>query len=201
MNTSYATMRRNSELKAACSGMGNLFLHPLLDDVSSTQLTHEQSHAQKMMQDRAQEICASCPMISQCLYNAVVHHDVAGFVAGTTAKQRLAIRSRLGWRVKPENLDAFAGVVSGHAVDHDEVLRMRKANPNETLETLAERLSCSLSTVKRHLRMARTLGEEAAPTPQLKLVPPSAEQVFSATRDVLTGARRHTPARELIRAA
>jgi hypothetical protein len=170
--------------------MGNLFLHPLLDDISPASLSDEQLHAQLMMRTRAQAICATCPMASQCLYNAVVRHDVAGFVAGTTAKQRLAIRSRLGWRVKPENLDVFAGVASGHAVDHDEVLRMRKANPNETLDALAERLGCSLSSVKRHLRMARTLGDDEVAAPQLELVPPSAEQVFAATRDVLTGQPR-----------
>ncbi|MDR0837462.1 MAG: WhiB family transcriptional regulator [Propionibacteriaceae bacterium] len=201
MNTTYTTLRRNNETTASCSGLGNLFLHPLLDDDHRTPLSNEQLRAQRMMQDRAQEICSTCPMISQCLYNSVVRHDVAGYVAGTTAKQRTAIRSRLGWRVKPENLDIFAGVVSGHAVDHDEVLRMRRSNPNETLETLAERLGCSLSTIKRHLRMARALGEEDTPAPRLQLVPPSAEQVFSATRDVLSGARRRTATRELTRAA
>ncbi len=82
---------------------------------------------------------------------------MSGFVAGTTVRQRGEIRRRLGVVVEPEDLDTLAGVVGGaRQVDHDEVLRLRRANPHETLEQVAQRLGCSLSTVKRHLRRERS---------------------------------------------
>ena len=50
----------------------------------------------------------------------------------------------------------YAFVVGGQrTVDHDEVVRLRRAHPDESLERLARRLGCSLSTVKRHLRRER----------------------------------------------
>jgi len=38
---------------------------------------------------------------------------------------------------------------------HDEIIRLRNAHPDQSLEALAHRLGCSLSTVKRHLRQER----------------------------------------------
>jgi hypothetical protein len=102
----------------------------------------------------------------------VVHHDVAGFVAGTTQRHRVGIRRVLGISVEPEDLDTLAGVTRHHRqVNHAEVVRLRNANPSESLERLAQRLGCSLSTVKRHLRYerqspaVRELGTQLQPTP------------------------------------
>ena len=104
----------------------------------------------------ATEICASCPLLTACLYRAVVDYDVAGFVAGTTQRQRGEIRARLGVEVEAEDFDSLAGVVGGQrSVDHDEVVRLRRTHPDESLERIARRLGCSLSTVKRHLRRER----------------------------------------------
>ena len=83
----------------------------------------------------ATEVCASCPLLTACLYRAVVEYDVAGFVAGTTERQRGEIRARLGVEVEPEDFDTLAGVVGGQrSVDHDEVVRLRRAHPDESLE-------------------------------------------------------------------
>ena len=99
----------------------------------------------------------------QCLYSAVVEYDVAGYCAGTTRKQRTEIRNLLKVSVEPEDLDTLAGVQARHRqVDHHEVVRLRNANPHESLDTIAHRLGCSLSTVKRHLRKARS-GDNVTP--------------------------------------
>ena len=63
---------------------------------------------------------------------------MAGVAGGTTAAQRTQIRRRLGITVDPEDFDTLAGVVGrNRQVDHDEVIRLRNANPHESLETLA----------------------------------------------------------------
>ncbi len=77
-------------------------------------------------------------------------------------------------------------MTGGHRpVDHAEILRLRRAYPDESLEKLARRLGCSLSTVKRHLRQERRQpSRPAAPTRK-----PSINAVLAATGDVLG---RHT---------
>jgi hypothetical protein len=130
----------------------------------------------------AQAACRECPLIIDCLYRAVVEYDVAGYVAGTTAAQRAQIRRRLDVTVEPEDFDSLAGVTRrNRQVNHSEVVRLRNANPNESLETLAQRLGCSLSTVKRHLRRERR--EPAARTAATK---PSVAEVV-AVAAVVTG--------------
>ena len=50
--------------------------------------------------------------------------------------------------MEPENFDTLAGVTGRHhQVNHSEVVRLRHAKPDESLEMLAHRLGCSLSTV------------------------------------------------------
>ena len=112
----------------------------------------------------AQAACRECPLIIDCLYRAVVEYDVAG----TTPAHRAQIRRRLDITVEPEDFDSLAGVRRRHRqVNHSEVVRLRNANPHESLETLAQRLGCSLSTVKRHLRRERRQpsARTAAPKP------------------------------------
>ena len=73
---------------------------------------------------QAKAACTECPLLADCLYRAVVVYDVAGFVAGTTERQRSEIRRRLGIRIAPEDFDTLAGVSGGHRpVDHGEVVR------------------------------------------------------------------------------
>lgn len=169
---------------AACAGHADLFLHPLFDETTAS-LTLEQRRTYAMLIARTNQLCQSCPLASQCLYQAIVRHDVAGFVAGTTPSQRQAIRARLRWTLAPESNDRFAGVASQRQVDHDEIVRMRRNCPSETLETIADWLGCSLSTVKRHLRQDRAENRPVRERPRLRLVPPTVEQVLQAREAVV----------------
>jgi hypothetical protein len=80
--------------------------------------------------------------------------------------------------VASEDLDTLAGVTGRNRhVDHEEVLRLRHAHPKESLDCLAHRLGCSLSTVKRHLHSARN-GTAANTVPSVTL--PSRNEVLTA---------------------
>jgi len=95
-------------------------------------------------------------MLAECLYTAVAQVEVAGFMGCTTAQERKRIRHRLGISVVDPDLDVIAGVRGERRpVDHDAVMAMRAVHPDDSLEQIALRLECSLSTVKRHLRRAR----------------------------------------------
>ena len=140
--------------------------------------------------EQAAAVCARCPFQDGCLYQAVAEHDVAGFVAGTTQRQRNEIRRRLGVRVEPEDLDTLAGVTApNRQVDHDEVVRLRNANPNQTLENIAQRLGCSLSTVKRHLRRARAEDDDDTVRELKRIRRVTALEVTVMTLQVLALAR------------
>jgi hypothetical protein len=100
--------------------------------------------------------CAGCPMMVGCLYRAVVEVDVSGFVACTTEEDRAEIRRQLGIEVQQSSAAPYgtARVGSG-PVSHEAVMAARQAYPKDTCHQLAERLDCSTSTIKRHLRRAR----------------------------------------------
>jgi predicted DNA-binding transcriptional regulator AlpA len=168
MSTLLSTTRASL---TGCVEFSGLFQDPLLEEPPTTGASAEVRRRSADLEREADALCRACPVLQQCLYAAVVHHDVAGFVAGTTRKMRLEMRTRLAVSVEPEDFDTLAGVTRHHRqVDHDEVVRLRHANPHESLEQLAQRLGCSLSTVKRHLRherqapAVRRLGSRLLPT-------------------------------------
>lgn len=167
----------------ACVSNADIFQSPLIEDPTLA-TTSEARRRQILMTRKAENLCLNCPMMVECLYQAVVKHDVAGYAGGSTQRQRVEMRSRLGVKVEPEDFDTFAGATGGHQVDHREVLRLRAANPTDSLESIAQRLGCSLSTVKRHLRKARR-GETVGRPAKLAPVPPSVEQVLTAYREVV----------------
>lgn len=172
-----------SQVQTGCVEFAALFLHPLMEEPPNSSFPADERRQYRRLARRAQGICQACPLMKQCLLSAVTLHDVAGYVAGTTARQRLAIRERLGVTVQPEDFDTLAGVTVPHRqVDHDEVVRLRNANPTESLETLAQRMGCSLSTVKRHLRKARAGRGVSAIRTEL----PSARRVLAAYAEVVT---------------
>jgi hypothetical protein len=197
MTTSLATAVARPTSAAAtagpsCARSPQVFQHPLLEEppAAAAGAADRRRHAELVAS--AAQICQGCPLVVDCLYRAVVEHDVAGYVGGTTARQRVEIRRRLGVVVQPEDLDTLAGVLGGHRpVDHDEVLRIRAAHPDETLEVLAVRLGCSLSTVKRHLRRER--HSPSAPRP--RAARPDRRQVLEAaaalTRTASPGRSAH----------
>lgn len=160
-----------------CVTTPELFLHPLLEDALPTGASSADRRRVAQAAGKAEAACLSCPLLKDCLYDAVVRHDVNGFVAGTTQRQRAEIRQLLRVTVEPEDFDTLAGVSArNRQVDHAEVLRLRNANPHESLELIAQRLGCSLSTVKRHLRKARQGNQQ----PELKVLPPSRDRVMQA---------------------
>ena len=168
--------------RAACIDQPAVFQHELLEDPGTARRDAGSQRTLTLLTGRAAAICADCPLFSSCLYQAVVDHDVAGFAAGTTAAQRTQIRVALGIKVEAEDFDAFAGVVRGaRQLNGDEIVRLRQANPHESLETLALRLGCSLSTVKRHLRRAREASGEVS----LAVVKPALQRVLAAFHAVV----------------
>lgn len=174
---------RSRQHGPACAARPEIFQDPLVEDPPrGLDRADRERQAQLLAQARA--TCGECPLRTACLYDAVVRHDVAGLAGGTTARQRNEIRRRLDIVVEPEDLDTLAGVVGGaRQIDHDEVLRLRRAHPDETLEQLASRLGCSLSTVKRHLRR-----ERSEPTARRTVARPLPTQVLQVTATVVAGA-------------
>lgn len=146
-----------SDLTIGCTDHEELYQHPLMEDDPGRAASPEQRRMRTALTRRASAICGGCDHMEACLYRAVVEHDVAGFVAGTTEHQRKRMRTLLSLTVRPEDLDAVSGAPSvGHQVNHAEIVRLRAQNPHMSLDTIAQRLGCSLSTVKRHLRRARS---------------------------------------------
>jgi hypothetical protein len=164
----------SSTPRPRCVELASVFQNPLLEEPLTGKVSAAERHRQAALVTQAEQACRSCPLIEDCLYAAVVRHDVAGYVGGTTPDQRARIRRALRISVEPEDLDTLAGVTGRHRqVDHDEVLRLRHAHPDESLETLARRLGCSLSTVKRHLRRERrtpSVRRVESPKPSLSQV-------------------------------
>jgi AraC-like DNA-binding protein len=173
--------------RAVCIDQADVFQHPLLENPPASSAPAGVRRSYSGLAHRAAQSCRRCPLLAGCLYDAVVRHDVAGYAAGTTARERNKVRSLLGITVEPESLDTLAGVSGGNRpVDHDEVVRLRAANPDESLERLAQRLGCSLSTVKRHLRQERSGGgttrRQPRPLPSMAAVLATARRVLDAER-------------------
>jgi DNA-directed RNA polymerase specialized sigma24 family protein len=169
-----------------CVTTPDAFQHPLLEDG----VPHSDNQAQRAdycrRLERAARLCANCPLFEACLYSSVVEHDVAGVAAGTTEPQRRRIRRLLDVRTAAEDLDDLSGVArGGRLVSHEEVLRLRRANPDASLYLIANWLGCSLSTVKRHLRRARQAADTASASDTGR---PSMAAVLQAHAAV-TGAR------------
>ncbi len=104
--------------------------------------------------------CAGCPLMVECLYRAVVEMDVSGFVACTTENDRHKIRAELGIQVSQPAIACGGARVGGGPLSHDAVMMMRHAYPKDTCRQLAERLDCSTSTIKRHMRRAREMKKD-----------------------------------------
>jgi DNA-directed RNA polymerase specialized sigma24 family protein len=150
-----------------CTARADIFQHRLLEDPPPASATRRTRERYEQLVREAKALCASCPLFTECLFNAVAEQDVSGFVAGTTAAQRRSMRNLLDVEVQADDFDQLAGARgTRRPVSHEEVLRLRAQYPNDSLESLAMRLGCSLSTVKRHLRRARRGQSPAAKAPR-----------------------------------
>lgn len=179
-----------NDATTACVTYSNVFLHPLLDDGAAPSARGDRRE-QQMLRSQADKMCAGCPMLAQCLTDAVTRFDVAGYVAGTTKRQRQEIRARLGVQVDAEDFDTFAGVNSGRQFDRYEIYRMRTANPDQPLSVIAAKIGCSISTVKRHLRR---IEEENGIVRPKKRALPSPALVLAVAQDVKGGGARRAVA-------
>src|SRR5918992_4407641 len=90
-----------------CVELASVFQDPLLEEPlpSNTPAAVRRRYAALVSQ--AAQACRSCPLIQDCLYAAVVEHDVAGYVGGTTPDQRAQIPRALRISRPPENLDTL----------------------------------------------------------------------------------------------
>lgn len=181
---------RGTQAATGCVEFADLFQDSLLEEPPTSSAPAGVRHRYAGLTERAGEICSECPMVRACLYDAVVRHDVAGYVAGTTQRQRSEIRRRLGIIVEPEDFDTLAGATArNRPVDHDEVVRLRRANPDETLESIAARLGCSLSTVKRHLRRERAARASGGGVAAMRRSLPTMAQVLAVAAEVVAPLR------------
>lgn len=149
----------------------------LLAPPSRRDVTVEQWRDYLAKRAAAHRRCAGCAVMDGCLYRAVVDVDVSGFLACTSEAERRRMRRDLGIEVQVDSSPYGTARVGGGPVDHAEVIGARKAHPDETCRELAERLGCSTSTVKRHLRQER---EGRAPVAVATREKPSMDQVLDA---------------------
>lgn len=158
----------------------------LLSPPSRRDVTADEWHEYRSKRSIAHRRCAGCEVFDDCLYRAVVEVDVTGFLACTSEAERRRLRRDLGIEVQIDTSPYGTARVGGGPVDHAEVIAARKAHPDETCRQLAERLDCSTSTIKRHLRQER---EGRARTAVATMDQPTMDQVLDAF-DRLETARR-----------
>jgi Transcription factor WhiB len=170
-----------------CTARADVFQHRLLEEPPTSSAPRRTRERYAQLVREAKTVCAGCPLFTDCLFNAVVEHDVTGFVAGTTANQRRSMRNLLNVDIQADDFDQLAGARgTRRPVSHEEVLRLRAQYPNDSLESLAMRLGCSLSTVKRHLRRARRGQSPAAKVPRQR---PTMDAVLDAFDTVIESKR------------
>jgi hypothetical protein len=166
-----------------CANSPETFLDESLETASVTALSAAEREKLAATKAAIHRQCAGCPLLVDCLYRAVVEVDVSGYAACTTESERALIRERLGIEVVRSTLTPYgAPRVGGGPVSHEAVLTSRQAYPKDTCQQLAERLGCSTSTIKRHLRRDREqrAADSVRPDPATQVAPPTVDEVLDA---------------------
>jgi hypothetical protein len=166
-----------------CADAPEAFLDESLQATSTTTLSAAEREKLRATKAAIHRQCAGCALLVDCLYRAVVEVDVSGYVACTTESERAVIRERLGIEVVQSTLTPYgAPRVGGGPVSHEAVLTARQAYPKDTCHQLAERLGCSTSTIKRHLRRDREnrAAETDGPHPSVRPALPTIDEVLDA---------------------
>ena len=163
-----------------CASEPEVYMDELLHSPPArTDITDAEWETLTVKRATAHRQCAGCPLMVECLYRAVVEIDVSGYVACTTESDRLTIRRRLGIEIhQPTTMAYGAARVGAGPVSHEAVMTARQAYPKDTCHQLAERLGCSTSTIKRHLRRAREQQREAALAPHATPSLPTVDAVL-----------------------
>ncbi len=147
---------------------------------SRREVTAEEWRNYQAKKAAAHRRCAGCEVFAECLHRAVVEVDVAGFLACTSEADRRRMRRDLGIEVELDSSPYGMARVGGGPVDHETVIAVRRAYPDDTNKQLADRLGCSASTVKRHLRQERERAQQEAPV-QIETRPtPTVSEVLDA---------------------
>lgn len=180
-----------------CATNVDLYLHPLLEEPPvKSPASKEAWREYTSLVLTARESCSGCRLLADCLFKAVAQTDVAGYVGCTTPRERQQIRKLIGVKLDAEDFDSVAGARgSRQPVDHDDVLRMRGQRPFDSLEQIASRLGCSLSTVKRHLRRARKEASGAPEGTASIVEVPTMDDIFDAFDHVVEGNRSRSRVR------
>ncbi len=198
IRTSAAAIDSSPVLEGAmtgCTARADVFQHRLLEEPPTSSAPRRTRERYDQLVREAKTVCAACPLFTDCLFNAVVEHDITGFAAGTTAAQRRSMRNLLDVDVQADDFDQLAGARgTRRPVSHEEVLRLRTQYPNDSLESLAMRLGCSLSTVKRHLRRARRGQSPAAKAPRRRPTVEAVLDAFDAVTETPCTSRRSSNA-------
>lgn len=171
-----------------CAFEPEVYLDELLESPPArTDITAAEWEKLTVKRATAHRQCAGCPLMVDCLYRAVVTMDVSGYVACTTESDRQVIRRRLGIEIQQPNTMSYgAARVGGGPVSHEAVMTARQAYPKDTCHQLAERLGCSTSTIKRHLRRARAQKREEALSPPVKPNLPTLDAVLDVFDELET---------------
>jgi hypothetical protein len=150
-----------------------------LHALAGAEISAAESERLHVKRASAHRRCAGCAIMVDCLYRAVVEVDVSGFVACTTEDDRAEIRRQLGVEIQQSSTTPYgAARVGGGPVGHEAVMAARHAYPKDTCQQLAERLDCSTSTVKRHLRRDREEKRNPATTVAAVVSMPSVDAVL-----------------------
>jgi hypothetical protein len=75
-------VQQSREIITGCVEFAGLFQDPLLEEPPTASASREARRRYLELAQTAETLCTSCPLVTECLYRAVVEHDVSGFAAG-----------------------------------------------------------------------------------------------------------------------
>ena len=168
--------------KPRCVDLASVFQNSLLEEPLASDAPVAVRRQYQGLVAQAEHACLDCPLIERCLYAAVVEHDVAGYRRRYhTERSGPGSGRRCGSPSPPRTSTPWPGSPAGTGRSTTtRCVRLRHAHPDESLETIARRLGCSLSTIKRHLRRERHnpgVRREEPPRPSLSAVVAAAAAV------------------------
>lgn len=147
--------------------------------------TREAQRAALMAQlvDAAEGCCRVCPLRRECLHDAVTGLPVAGFVAGTTSKDRRRLRATLEVP-RPVDVDLTHAATGrhqqGHRISVDDTIATMEAHPMWTVTQVAQHLGCAAVTIRRHLKRRRP--DQGTGTPRPTLTPSDVDATWHQLR-------------------
>lgn len=145
-----------------CSANTSLYLNTLADPPTPSARASTRKVYETAVETGRQLCVQKCPLWVSCLRQALEGPTNAGFIAGTTAAERDALRDALDVSERVVHVQDFTDAkrVQGEYVDHDHIWILRDLCPDVTRTELAERAGCSEVTVKRVLGRQRPVPRD-----------------------------------------